>query len=227
MHRFNNIADWGPKGAARSGSPRFCRPAQPKKLGQGAFKLVYRALDCIDGNEVAWSEISIGHLSGSDRSKLLREVKMMKQLKHENLIELIDQWFDAEANKVVIITALGVPLRKFVERWSGAIELTLVRAWARQVLAGLSYMHAQGVVHRDVKMENLLLVKGQVVITDYGLARELAPADNRLTSYIGTPAFMAPELFQDEGYDNKVDVYAFGMVLLELITAEMPCVWVV
>ena len=217
------MTDWGPKGAERSDTPRFCKPAQPKKLGQGAFKRVYRAYDCIEGSEVAWSEIGIGHLSGSDRGKILREVKMMKQLKHENLIELIDQWFDTEDNKVVIITAMGVPLRKFVERWSGAIELSLVRKWARQVLRGLSYIHSRGVVHRDMKMENLLLVKGRIVITDYGLARELASAaDKRMTSYIGTPAFMAPELYEDEGYDSKVDVYAFGMVLLEMITAEMP-----
>jgi hypothetical protein len=100
MHKWSDITDWGPKRPHGNDTPRFCKPRLSKLLGKGAFKTVYRCYDCIKGAEVAWSEVGIGHLSVSERAKILQEVRMMKKLKHENLIDLVDHWFDSEKNKV-------------------------------------------------------------------------------------------------------------------------------
>jgi WNK lysine deficient protein kinase len=105
------------------------------------------------------------------------------------------------------------------------VSLRAVRSWARQLLGGLAYLHARDppVIHRDLKCDNIFVNghQGQVKIGDLGLAAVLGRRGGAAHSVIGTPEFMAPEMY-DEEYDERVDVYAFGMCMLEILTVEYP-----
>ncbi|MCI01620.1 putative serine/threonine-protein kinase WNK3-like, partial [Trifolium medium] len=106
------------------------------------------------------------------------------------------------------------------------VDLRALKKWSRQILEGLSYLHSHNppVIHRDLKCDNIFVNgnQGEVKIGDLGLAAILQQA-NSAHSVIGTPEFMAPELYEEE-YNELVDIYAFGMCLLELVTVEYPYV---
>jgi len=208
---------------------QFVRSA--KILGKGGFKKVYKAMDLQSGREVAWSSVRLQELTDYQSESLLREVKIQKKMKHHNLMPLIDRWIDSGKEKAVIITPLATPLREYVEEWREHLQLGPVRRWVRQLLDALAYLHTHEpqVIHRDLKLDNVLLSPdGDVWLGDYGLARYAKDARSsngatRYTKMVGTPSFMAPELFDEEGgYNHKVDVYAFGMTLLELLTGRAP-----
>lgn len=222
--------EWGnPKSSAKN-HKRFLRSLECK--GEGASKVVYVAYDTQTGREVAWADVPMDNLSMSQKKNILREIDIMKKLKHPSLTTLIDAWFDTASKKVVIISPLGTPLRKFCRRWKEALTLITVRRWCNQILQGLDYLHncKPSIVHRDMKIENLLLsASGDIKIVDYGVARFIdekkrtEQTNMNLTRFVGTPTFMAPEMYEtDVSYDFKVDIYAFGMVMLEIVACETP-----
>ncbi|WVZ18758.1 hypothetical protein V8G54_006080 [Vigna mungo] len=106
------------------------------------------------------------------------------------------------------------------------VDLRAVKKWSKQILEGLHYLHSNNppIIHRDLKCDNIFVNgnQGEVKIGDLGLAAILQQA-NSAHSVIGTPEFMAPELYEEE-YNELVDIYAFGMCLLELVTVEYPYV---
>lgn len=195
-------------------------------LGKGAFKTVYKAFDQIDGLEVAWNRIKISDVlqSPQDLEKLYSEVHLLRQLKHENVIKFIDSWIDDKKKTINMITELFTSgsLRQFRKKHR-SVDLKAVKSWARQILQGLDYLHGQNppVIHRDLKCDNIFVNgnQGQVKIGDLGLATVMQQPTAK--SVIGTPEFMAPELYEEE-YNELVDIYSFGMCMLEMVTLEYP-----
>jgi serine/threonine protein kinase len=190
-------------------------------------------MNLLSGREVAWSTVHLHNLSDYQSDALLREVKIQKKMKHKHLMPLLDRWIDQKRQIAVIITPLATPLREFTENWRDHIRIGPVRRWLTQLLDALSYLHTHEprVIHRDLKLDNIMLSpEGQVWLGDYGLARYAKSSDNsnsrekntQFTKMIGTPAFMAPELFEEENYSYKVDVYAFGMTMVELLSGRPP-----
>ncbi|EFJ05946.1 hypothetical protein SELMODRAFT_136322, partial [Selaginella moellendorffii] len=196
-------------------------------LGKGAFKTVYKAFDEIDGIEVAWNQVKLHDVlrSPEDLERLYSEVHLLKSLKHKNIIKFYNSWVDTTSNNVNFITEIFTSgnLRQY-RRKHKHVDLKAVKHWARQILRGLLYLHSHDppIIHRDLKCDNIFVNgnHGEVKIGDLGLAGILRQAHGA-HSVIGTPEFMAPELYEED-YNELVDIYSFGMCLLEMVTFEYP-----
>ncbi|XVF54558.1 hypothetical protein PTKIN_Ptkin05aG0190600 [Pterospermum kingtungense] len=198
-------------------------------LGRGAFKKVYRAFDELEGIEVAWNQVKVSDLlrNSEDLERLYSEVHLLKTLKHKNIMKFYNSWVDTKNEAINFITEIFTSgtLRQYRKKHKH-VDLRALKKWSRQILEGLLYLHSHDppVIHRDLKCDNLFVNgnQGEVKIGDLGLAAILSQA-HAAHSVIGTPEFMAPELYEEE-YNELVDIYAFGMCLLELVTFEYPYV---
>lgn len=196
-------------------------------LGKGAMKTVYKAIDELLGMEVAWSQIKLNDLlqSPEDIERLYSEVHLLSTLNHPSIMKFYTSWIDIENRTFNFITEMFTSgtLRGYRKKYH-RVDIRAVKIWARQILEGLVYLHEHDppVIHRDLKCDNIFVNGhlGQVKIGDLGLAAILH-GSQRAHSVIGTPEFMAPELY-DENYDELVDVYSFGMCILEMLTGEYP-----
>ncbi|KAJ9689611.1 hypothetical protein PVL29_012352 [Vitis rotundifolia] len=196
-------------------------------LGKGAFKTVYKGFDEDDGTEVAWCQVDIDDVLQSPEEvqrSLYSEVNLIKSLKHENIIKCYNSWVNDEKKTINIITELFTSgsLRQYRKKHKN-VDLKAIKNWSRQILRGLHYLHSHNppIIHRDLKCDNIFVngFNGQVKIGDLGLAIVMQQPFAR--SCIGTPEFMAPELY-DEEYNELVDIYSFGMCVLEMVTGEYP-----
>ncbi|PIA41853.1 hypothetical protein AQUCO_02200349v1 [Aquilegia coerulea] len=195
-------------------------------LGKGAYKTVYKAFDEVDGIEVAWNQVRIDEVlqSPADLERLYSEVHLLKSVKHSNIIKFYNSWIDDKKKTINIITELFTSgsLRQYRKKHK-KVDIKAVKGWARQILTGLNYLHSHNppIIHRDLKCDNIFINgnHGEVKIGDLGLATIMQQANAR--SVIGTPEFMAPELY-DEDYNELADIYSFGMCMLEMVTFEYP-----
>ncbi|KAK2438777.1 no lysine (K) kinase [Trifolium repens] len=195
-------------------------------IGKGAFKTVYRAFDEVNGIEVAWGQVQIDELlkRPGDLDRLYSEVHLLKSLRHNNIVRFYNSWIDDKRKTVNMITELFTSgsLRQY-RKIHKNVDLKAVKGWARQILLGLNYLHNHNppIIHRDLKCDNIFINghQGEVKIGDLGLATFLTQANAK--TVIGTPEFMAPEVY-DENYNELADIYSFGMCMLELVTSEKP-----
>ncbi|KAK1577882.1 hypothetical protein Q3G72_025650 [Acer saccharum] len=161
-------------------------------LGKGAMKTVYKAIDEVFGVEVAWNQVKL--------NEVMRKT-----------FNFITEMFTSGT------------LREYRKKYQ-RVDIRAIKSWSRQVLQGLVYLHEHDppVIHRDLKCDNIFVNGhlGQVKIGDLGLAAILTGSKSA-HSVIGTPEFMAPELYEED-YNELVDVYSFGMCLLEMLTLEYP-----
>ena len=195
-------------------------------LGRGTYKNVYMAFDEEEGMDVAWNQVKVNGLPREEKQRLLSEVEILKELDHKNIIKLYHSWIVTEKDEIsvnFITEACAQTLKKYAAKLKTNLDLRAVKSWSRQILRGLDYLHSHEppIVHRDLKCDNIFVNQnqGEVKIGDLGLAAALE--NQRTKSVIGTPEFMAPELY-DEDYDERVDIYSFGMCIIELVTHECP-----
>uniref|UniRef100_A0A7N0RC40 non-specific serine/threonine protein kinase n=1 Tax=Kalanchoe fedtschenkoi TaxID=63787 RepID=A0A7N0RC40_KALFE len=201
-------------------------------LGCGAVKKVYRAFDQEEGIEVAWNQVKLGklthHHSGpDDLTRVYNEVKLLKKFRSDHIIALYHVWKDEERNVLNFITEAFTSgdLRKYTRKHRH-VSLKALKKWCWQILKGLEYLHTNElcVIHRDLNCSNVFINgnTGLVKIGDFGLAAAVGNTKNHEAhSMLGTPEFMAPEVYA-ESYNELVDVYSFGMCVLELVTVEVP-----
>ncbi|XP_057996992.1 probable serine/threonine-protein kinase WNK6 [Hevea brasiliensis] len=195
-------------------------------LGRGAFKTVYKAFDEVDGIEVAWNQVRIDDVLQSPEGleKLYSEVHLLRSLNHENILKFYYSWVDEKMKTVNMITELFTSgnLRQYRKKHKN-VDMKAIKNWARQILQGLVYLHGHNppIIHRDLKCDNVFVNghHGEVKIGDLGLAIVMQQPTAR--SVIGTPEFMAPELYEEE-YNELIDIYSFGMCMLEMVTFEYP-----
>lgn len=207
----------------RSPGGRYVRFLE--KLGSGASKDVYKAYDTEEGIEVAWNVVSLAGVPKSERNRLVNEVRLLERLHHQNIISFHGSWVNREKQEVIFVTEIlsSGTLKKFINKVQ-VIRWKIAKRWAVQILKGLEYLHSQDppVIHRDLKCENIFIngPSGDLRIGDLGLST--VHQNGKMLSVLGTPEFMAPDMYDDKPYDKKVDVYAFGMCLLEIFTQEIP-----
>ncbi|TKY63623.1 serine/threonine-protein kinase WNK5 [Spatholobus suberectus] len=196
-------------------------------LGKGAVKVVYRAFDEVQGIEVAWNQVKLGDVFHSPDllQRLYSEVHLLKNLEHDSIMTFHDSWIEVNCRTFNFITELFTSgtLREYRKKYQ-RVDVRAVKNWARQILSGLEYLHSHDppVIHRDLKCDNIFINGhlGQVKIGDLGLAAILRGSQHA-HSVIGTPEFMAPELYEEE-YNELVDIYSFGMCMIEIFTSEFP-----
>ncbi|KAK1390540.1 Non-specific serine/threonine protein kinase [Heracleum sosnowskyi] len=171
-------------------------------LGKGASKTVYRAFDEYEGIEVAWNQT----------------------LKHGNIMKFYTSWVDAANRNLNFVTEMFTSgtLRQYRQKHK-KVNIRALKHWCRQILQGLLYLHSHDppIIHRDLKCDNIFVNgnQGEVKIGDLGLAAILRKS--HAARCVGTPEFMAPEVYAEE-YNELVDIYAFGMCVLEMVTFDYP-----
>ncbi|XP_060691546.1 serine/threonine-protein kinase WNK2 isoform X4 [Hemiscyllium ocellatum] len=196
------------------------------ELGRGSFKTVYKGLDTETWLEVAWCELQDRKLAKAERQRFREEAEMLKGLQHPNIVRFYDSWESTLKGKkcIVLVTELMTSgtLKTYLKRFK-VMKAKVMRSWCRQILKGLYFLHTRTppIIHRDLKCDNIFITgpTGSVKIGDLGLATLKRASFAK--SVIGTPEFMAPEMYE-EHYDESVDVYAFGMCMLEMATSEYP-----
>lgn len=188
-------------------------------LGKGSYKVVWHAIDRDEGVEVAWNCVKT---TKSNFAELSREIEILSRVRHPNIITFHDSWYSE--NEFVFITELMTSgtLREYIKKIQPP-NTKIVKRWCSQILRGLQYLHSHDppIIHRDLKCDNIFIngSHGEVKIGDMGTAKMKL---GKKYTVIGTPEFMAPEMYDDSGYSELVDVYAFGMCLLEMATGEYP-----
>ncbi|XAR68720.1 Dual-specificity kinase [Bertholletia excelsa] len=202
------------------------------KIGEGANGIVYEGR--YGDRIVAIKVLHHGDTSeerAATESRFVREVTMMSKVTHENLVTFIGACKDP---LMVIVTELlpGMSLRKYLlSIRPKQLDLHVAINFSLDVARAMDCLHTNGIIHRDLKPDNLLLTANHesVKLADFGLAREESVTE-MMTAETGTYRWMAPELYstvtlrqgEKKHYNNKVDVYSFGIVLWELVTNRMP-----
>jgi eukaryotic-like serine/threonine-protein kinase len=203
-----------------------------RRIGSGGAGSVYEAEHLRSGQKLAVKILRPEWASARDLvSRFQREAKTTALLSHPSVVETFDFGaLDDGALFLAMELVRGVPLSHRIDQ--GALEPTDALAITRQILDALSHTHAVGVVHRDLKPDNVLLVDGGVTVKliDFGIAKLLGEAafdvgGGRLTAtgiVFGTPAYMAPEQALGRILDGRADLYALGCILFEMLTGRPP-----
>lgn len=238
--KFKQESDTGPNNETRETSPQGRYVKLEDRLGSGAYKDVYRAYDSNQGIEVAWNVVKLNRVPPSERKRIKVEVKLLKDIEHKNVIKYYNSWVNREKEQIIFITEImsSGSLKDYLRK-NIMIRWNAVKRWCRQILRGLEFLHANQIIHRDIKCDNIFIngATGDLRIGDLGLSTRITEergglvgatlSDRNRTitaaamTCLGTPEFMAPELYE-ENYDEKVDIYAFGMCVLEMVTGVIP-----
>jgi len=194
-----------------------------EKLGEGGMGIVYKAQDTTLDRLVALKFMP-PHLSASaeDKARFIQEAKSAATLNHANICTIHDIKEEEGRNFIVMEFVDGVTLRdKFAE---APVPVKEAVAYAIQIGEALEEAHSKGIVHRDIKSDNIMVTKkNQVKVMDFGLAKLKGSLKlTRATSTVGTLGYMAPEQIQGSEADVRSDIFSFGVVLFELMTARLP-----
>jgi serine/threonine-protein kinase len=189
-------------------------------LGTGGMGRVYRALDRELGDVVALKVLHSDFVASAEMLERFRqEVRLARRVTHRNVARTFDIGEHAGEKFLTMELIVGEPLSSRLA--SGLLPIPETIAIAREIVAGMAAAHAVGVVHRDLKPDNVLIEKsGRVVVTDFGIARSELPdaASKTAGRVVGTPAYMAPEQISPQAIDGRADIYAFGAILFEMLT---------
>ena len=214
------------------------------EIGQGGMGTVYRARDRLLDRAVAVKVLAEAGLGSHGRNRLLKEARAAAQLNHPNIVAIYDAGeaeFQApgrrnggetartaaggavETRATAFIVMELVEGRTLYEAWP--LPLPAVLDVAAQICEALEHAHAHGIVHRDLKLENVLLAAGgplRVKLTDFGLARSIASRLTQEGTLIGTVFYVAPEVALGQPADGRADLYSLGVMLYELTTGKLP-----
>lgn len=199
-----------------------------EKLGEGGMGVVYKAQDTKLDRLVALKFLpQRGLVSPEDKARFIQEAKAASALNHPNILTIYD--FDEDAGEQFIVMELieGISMKaRILEQMEAKTLLTAdqVIDYGLQTAQGLAKAHERGIVHRDVKSENIMVTAdGLVKIMDFGLAKLKGQVGvTRVGSTVGTAAYMSPEQVRGEEVDEQADVWAYGVVLFEMVTGELP-----
>lgn len=193
-------------------------------IGVGGMAVVYKAYDNIDDRIVAIKILKEEFLANEEfRRRFKNEAKAIAVLSHPNIVKVYDVSFGDRLQYIVMEYIEGITLKEYIEQqkavnWKEAVH------FVNQILKALQHAHDKGIVHRDIKPQNIILLQdGTIKVSDFGIARFSRGDTRTMTeSAIGSVHYISPEQARGEITDDKADIYSVGVVMYEMLTGQLP-----
>ncbi|KAF8495632.1 hypothetical protein JB92DRAFT_2818098 [Gautieria morchelliformis] len=222
------------KAVTSNGGKRAFKWIKGALIGAGSFGSVYLGMDAFHGLLMAVKQVELptGSAPNEERKKsmlsaLEREIELLKELQHENIVQYLDSSSDGVHLNIFLEYVPGGSVAALLKNY-GAFEEALVRNFVRQILQGLNYLHEREIIHRDIKGGNILVDnKGGIKISDFGISKKvedsiLSGARMHRPSLQGSVFWMAPEVVKQTSYTLKADIWSVGCLVVEMLTGEHP-----
>eukprot|EP00050_Salpingoeca_kvevrii_P017292 m.63756 g.63756 ORF g.63756 m.63756 type:complete len:305 (+) comp7477_c0_seq2:52-966(+) len=199
------------------------RYARIEKLGEGTFGVVYKAQDKETGAIVALKRIRLDSEEEGVPCTALREISLLKELKHPNIVCLFDV-LCTDKRLTLVFEYCDQDLKKFLDNCNNDVDAATIQSCVFQMLSGIAYCHENFVLHRDIKPQNLLLNKrGQLKIADFGLARAFGIPVKSYSHEVVTLWYRAPDvLMGSNNYSTSIDIWSAGCVFAEMARGGQP-----
>ncbi len=193
-------------------------------IGVGGMAVVYKAYDNIDDRVVAVKILKDEFLANEEfRRRFKNESKAIAVLSHPNIVKVYDVSYGDRLQYIVMEYVEGITLKEYIQQ-QGVINHREAVFFVMQILRALQHAHDKGIVHRDIKPQNILLLEnGAIKVTDFGIARFSASETRTMTdSTIGSVHYISPEQARGDFTDDKADIYSVGVMLYEMLTGKLP-----
>ncbi|KNC22984.1 hypothetical protein FF38_03816, partial [Lucilia cuprina] len=205
---------------------KICTPLDPtvlyknlSKIGQGASGGVYIADTVLDKSKVAVKQMRLSKQPKKDL--IANEILVMKRSRHPNIVNFRDAYIFRGDLWIVMDYMEGGSLTDIIAH--SMMTESQIGAVCRETLKGLLHLHNNGVIHRDIKSDNILLsLKGDIKLTDFGYCAQITEGNARRNTLVGTPYWMAPEVITRKDYDSRIDIWSLGIMVIEMIEGEPP-----
>ncbi|KAG0138760.1 kinase-like domain-containing protein [Tuber indicum] len=195
---------------------------QLEKLGEGTYATVFKGRNRQTGELVALKEIHLDSEEGTP-STAIREISLMKELKHENIVSLHDV-IHTESKLMLVFEFMDRDLKKYMDHRGdrGALDYVTIKSFMHQLLQGIAFCHDNRVLHRDLKPQNLLINnKGMLKLADFGLARAFGIPVNTFSNEVVTLWYRAPDvLLGSRTYNTSIDIWSAGCIMAEMYTGR-------
>ena len=188
-----------------------------EKIGEGTYGVVYKAKDRVTGEVVALKKIRLDAEDEGIPSTAIREISLLKELQHQNIVRLYDV-VHTEKKLTLVFEYLDQDLKKYLDVCDGGLSTEIVQSFLKQLLLGIAYCHNHRVLHRDLKPQNLLINReGELKLADFGLARAFGIPVRSYTHEVVTLWYRAPDvLMGSKHYSTSVDMWSVGCIFAEM-----------
>lgn len=197
-----------------------------RTIGKGSFGHVYLVFDKSEKTSYCLKAVNLQSVPAKERAACKTEVQLLHGLVHPNIVGFRESFLHSEGSFLCLVMTYcdGGDLSERLQQNKGKLFAeTQILTWFVQILLGLHYMHANNVLHRDLKTQNIFLLgNGRLVLGDFGISKKLSGAQDFAKTQIGTPYYMSPEQFKSKPYSFKSDVWSLGCVLYEMTTLRHP-----
>ncbi|XP_036916299.1 serine/threonine-protein kinase Nek1 isoform X1 [Sturnira hondurensis] len=193
-----------------------------QKIGEGSFGKAILVKSAEDGRQYVIKEINISRMSNKEREESRREVAVLANMKHPNIVQYRESFEEDGSLYIVMDYCEGGDLFKRINAQKGILfPEDQILDWFVQICLALKHVHDRKILHRDIKSQNIFLTKdGTIQLGDFGIARVLNSTVELARTCIGTPYYLSPEICENKPYNNKSDIWALGCVLYEMCTLK-------